>query len=60
MEIIPVTILNPNGMRNGSFWVLATKKDSRKDTRNLPGRTGEPGSRSQVTEVRTSIQVFHL
>ena len=28
--------------------------------RDLPGETGEPGTRSQVTEVRTSIQVSHL
>ena len=43
MEIIPATILNPNGMGNRPFWVLATKKDPRKDTRNPPGRTKGAG-----------------
>ena len=60
MELIPVMILSPNGTRNRPFEVLATKKSPRKDTRNSPERTGEPGKRSQITEVRTSIQVFHL
>ena len=50
MELISVTILNPDGTKNGTFGFLprrnyeeATKKDSRKDTRNLSGRTEEAG-----------------
>ena len=60
MELIPVTILSPNGAGNGPFWVLATKKihNNTRDTYQEEPR--KPGSHAQVTEVRTSIQVFHL
>ena len=60
MELISVTIMRPIGTRNGPFWGESHEEGSRKDTRDLPGRTEKPGTRSQVTEVHTSIQVFHL
>ena len=57
MELISVTILRPIGTRNGLFWGDCHEESPRKSMRDLPGRTGEPGSRSQVTEVRTYIRV---
>ena len=60
MELISVTIMRPSGTGSRPFWGDSHKESPLKDTIDLPGRTGEPGTRSQVTEVRTSIQVFHL
>ncbi len=60
MEIIPVTILRPNGTRNESFSVLATKIVYENTRETLQEEPRELGTRAQVTEVRTSIQVFHL
>ena len=60
MELISVTILRPIGTRNGLYWGDCYDESPRKSMRDLPGKTGEPGTRSQVTEVRTSIQVSHL
>ena len=60
MELISVTILKPNGTRNGPFGVLATKKVHEKTREICQEEPRKPGTRSQVTEVRTSIQVFHL
>ena len=39
MEQIPVTLMSSNRTRNGLFGIRATKKSSRKNTRDLPGRT---------------------
>ena len=60
MELIPVTILSPNGTRNGLFGALATNKVHEKTRETCQEEPRKPGTRSQVTKVRTSIQVFHL
>ena len=60
MEFISVTFMSPNGTRNRLFGAIATMKvhEKTRDTRQEEPR--KPGTCYQVTEVRTSIQVFHL
>lgn len=53
-------VYEPERNEKRAVWGDCHDESPRKDTRDPPGRTGEPGTRSQVTEVRTSIQVFHL
>ena len=60
MELNPVTIMRPIGTRNGLFWGDCHDESPRKSMRDMPGRNGEPRTRAQITEVRTSIQVSHL
>ena len=56
MELIPVTILNPNGTRNKPLRAITTNKTHKKTRVICQEEPKEAGTRSQVTEVRTSIQ----
>ncbi len=60
MELIPVTIFSPNETGNGLYGILVTMKAHEKTRVTCQEEPREPGTRAQVTEVRTSIQVFHL